>query len=310
MPDNSLLKSTSISSGFDSVFTEVKHACSLNLKNPHCLRIFCLDISNNVFSHTALHGFLQKNIGRYVFSRAAIERFRLDDEEEAIGLKAIELLRNASNPKDKGAGGELGEILLYIFLEQKLNAPKLLSKVELKTSENQYVFGSDGVHLLCDKDLAGEPFYQLVLGESKIIGNLKDAIDDAFESITKVNDKPDNELRLVESNIFNESFDAATTDYIKNLIIPSKRDLSIAIDRAFGVFLGYTIGIDASQYSNADYRKAVSAKMTNDIKTNAAHILEKIVDAKMSGYSFYFYVVPFDDASTDRADIIKKLKGG
>ncbi|MEL7636049.1 MULTISPECIES: DUF1837 domain-containing protein [Sporomusa] len=309
MSDNSLLKSTSIPSGFDSVFIEVQHACSLNLKNPHCLRIYCLDISNNSFSHVALHKFLQKNIGRYVFSRAAIERFRLDGEEEAIGLKAIELLRNASNLKDKGAGGELGEILLYLFLEQKLNAPKLLSKVELKTSGNQYVFGSDGVHLLYDKNLAGEPYYQLVLGESKIIGSLKDAIDDAFDSIAKVNAKPDNELRLIESNILNEAFDEATIDYVKSLIIPSKRDLSINIDRAFGVFLGYTIGIDASQYSNADYRKAVVDKMANDIQTNAAHIAQKIINAKMSGYSFYFYVIPFDNASNDRAAIIKKLKG-
>jgi hypothetical protein len=307
---NPLIKSTSISGGFESVFTEVKHSCGLNLKNPHCLRVFCLDISNNAFSHNALHSFLQKNIGRYVFSRAAIERFRMNDEEEAIGLKAIELLRNASNLKDKGAGGELGEILLYIFLEQKLNAPKLLSKVELKTAENQYVFGSDGIHLLCDKDLAGQPFYQLVLGESKIIGGLRGAIDDAFDSIVKVNSKPDNELRLVESNIFNESFDDATVDYIKKLIIPSKRDIGIDIDRAFGVFLGYTIGIDPSLHSNADYRIAVSAKLTNDILINAPYIARKIMDAKMSSYSFYFYVIPFDDAAKDRASIINKLKGG
>lgn len=308
--ENIPLQNTSIAKGFDSVFTEVKHTGNLNLRNPHCLRIFCLDISNNMFSYTALHKFLQKNIGRYVFSRASIERFRLDGEEEAIGLKAIELLRNANNPNDKGAGGELGEILLYTFLEQKLNAPKLLSKVELKTSGNQYVFGSDGVHLLCNKDLEGAPLYQLILGESKIIGDLKSAIDDAFDSIAKANANPDNELRLVESNIFNESFDEATTEYIKNLIIPSKRDLNIGVDKAFGVFLGYTIGLDASKYTNSDYRKAVVDKMADDIQTNVTHILSKITTAKMSGYSFYFYVVPFDDAANDRAHIINKLKGG
>lgn len=307
---NSLIENTSISRGFESVFVEVTHSCSLNLKNPHCLRVFCLDIANNAFSHNALHGFLQKNIGRYVFSRAAIERFRLNDEEEAIGLKAIELLRNASNPHDKGAGGELGEILLYIFLEQKLNAPKLLSKVELKTAVNQYVFGSDGIHLLCDNDLAGQPFYQLVLGESKIIGSLRDAIDDAFKSIIKVNSNPDNELRLVESNILSESFDDVTIDFIKKLIIPSKRDLGADIDKAFGVFLGYSIGIDSSQYSNAEYRQAVSTKIEKDIHINAQYIATKIVNEKMAGYSFYFYIVPFDDAASDRASIMNKLKGG
>ena len=79
---------------------------------------------------------LQRNIGRYVFSRASIEQFKAEGDAEAIGLKAIELLRKANNPNDYGAGGELGEILLYLFLENKLDAPKLLSKVELKTSDN------------------------------------------------------------------------------------------------------------------------------------------------------------------------------
>ena len=78
------------------------------------------------------------------------------------------IIRKANNPNDYGAGGKLGEILLYLFLENKLDAPKLLSKVELKTSGNQYVFGSDGVHLF---QLDNKNF-QLILGESKIKGVL------------------------------------------------------------------------------------------------------------------------------------------
>jgi hypothetical protein len=35
-------------------------------------------------------------------------------------------------------GGELGELLLYCFLESHLKAPKILSKLELKTSTNHY----------------------------------------------------------------------------------------------------------------------------------------------------------------------------
>lgn len=126
MADVSGLDITSKGAGFDSVFSEV-HSEDLKLANLNCFHIFSLDVQNNAFNHIGLHQFLQKNIGRYVFSRAEIEKFKLNDEE-AIGLKAQELLRTAKNPKYSGAGGELGEILLYLFLEQKLNAPKLLSK--------------------------------------------------------------------------------------------------------------------------------------------------------------------------------------
>jgi hypothetical protein len=213
------LSITSKGISFDHVFIEASHDVALDLDNPNCLRIFCMDVQNGKFSSEGLHSLLQSNIGRYVFSRARIEQFELDDDLDAVSLKATELLRSASNPKDKGAGGELGEILLYLFLEQKLGAPKLLSKFEIKTSDNQYVFGSDGVHLLHSTD-----GIQLILGESKIIGNLKSAVNDVFDSILKVEADSSNEVQLVETTVFKEAFSRETAEYIKSLIVPAKRD--------------------------------------------------------------------------------------
>lgn len=300
-----VLTNSSIGKDFDNVFLEVNANQGLNLKNNNCLRLFYLNILNNEFTYTGLHQLLQRNIGRYVFSRASIEQFKADDDVEAIGLKAIELLRQANNPNDNGAGGELGEILLYLFLENKLNAPKLLSKVELKTSGNQYVFGSDGVHLLKIDDKN----FQLVLGESKIIGELSKAVDKAFESIKNVSKNPSNELRLIERNILSESFDEETTEYIKSLIVPLKRDSTLNVDNAFGIFLGYTLDIDATMYSNAQFRDAVMQKLKADIQNIAPYIERKVNSFGLTGYSFYFYILPFNNAKEDRANIINKLKG-
>ena len=107
-----LLHNSSNSKGFDNVFSEITPSKKLCLKNNNCLRLFHLDISNNEFSYIGLHSLLQKNIGRYVFSRAMIDKLTVEGDAEAIGLRAVELLRDASNPNDSGAGGELGEILL------------------------------------------------------------------------------------------------------------------------------------------------------------------------------------------------------
>ena len=303
------LSQTSNSRGFDSVFSEVTNSRQLNLANQNCLRLFHLEIRNNQFTFDSLLRFLRKNIGRYVFSRASIEKFHLNGEEEAIGLEAIELLRKASNPKDPGSGGELGEILLYLFLEQKLNAPKLLSKVELKTTKRQYVFGSDGVHLL---QINGQPTpsFQLVLGESKIQGDLKTAVDSAFTSIKGVSQDTSNEIRLIEANLLSESFDSATTELIESLIVPSKRNLSINVDNAFGLFLGYSLDLDGSQMNNNDYRIAAAKKMADDILSIAPYIEKKIASTGLSGYSFYVYVIPFNNAAEERAALITKLKGG
>ena len=301
-----LLHNSSNSKGFDNVFSEITPSKKLCLKNNNCLRLFHLDISNNEFSYIGLHSLLQKNIGRYVFSRAMIDKLTVEGDAEAIGLRAVELLRDASNPNDSGAGGELGEILLYLFLEIKLGAPKLLSKMELKTSPNQYVFGSDGIHLL----RLDNKIFQLILGESKIKGDLEDAVDNAFDSIKTVSAQPSNELRLVDSRIFTETFDEQTTNFIKSLIIPSKRDASISVDKAFGIFLGYTLGVDASQYSNTEFREVVNRKLKDDFTKVAKYIEGKINNSGLAGYSFYFFLLPLNDASKDRANIIQKLKGG
>jgi len=306
---DNLMNITSKKNGFDSVFAEVPHSGNLNLTNPNCIKIFRLDIDSNKFSFAPLHTYLQKNIGSYVFSRAQIDRFRIDDEVEAIGLKAIELLKDASAPRDDGAGGELGEILLYLFLEQLLNAPKLLSKMELKSTGNQYVYGCDGIHLLRDITTDGTLFHQLVLGESKIIGNLEKAVDSAFESISRFNLNHDADLKLVDTNIFKESFDAETTQYIKSLVIPSKRNLNLNVDKAFGVFLGYTIDIDASKYSNVEFKIKVKEKMVDDIEKIVPYIIRKINKNNFASNSFYFYVLPFNNAKTERAEVINKLKG-
>lgn len=299
------LANTSIENGFDSVFSEIDTARKLNIINENSLRLFYLDIINNEFSYSGLFQYLQRNIGRYVFSRATIEQFRIDGDIEAVGLKAVELLRKANNLDDSGAGGELGEMLLYLFLEQKLCAPKLLSKVELKTSGNQYVFGSDAVHLLRINDSA----FQLVLGESKIKGDLEKAVDDAFVSIKKVAEAPENELRLIDKNILSESFDEATTTFIRSLIVPTKRDKNYSIDNSFGIFLGYSIDIDKTRYSNSDYRVAVLTKLKENLDAIGPYIEKKINKSGLCGYSFYFYILPFNDAPQDRAKIIQKLKG-
>jgi hypothetical protein len=315
MSQDEVLDKTLNSKDFAGVFTEVEHTGDLGLHNPNHVHIYHLNIENNAFIYDGLHKFLQNNVGRYVFSRAQLNQFRLDGYAESISSMATRLLRKIRKTTDKGAGGELGEILLYAFLEEVLGAPKLLSKVELKTSTNMYVYGSDGVHLLSSNGNDGVPFYQLVLGESKIKGDLKDAVDEAFESIRKMAENPVNEIRLVESNIFKEACTPEQAEFIKSLILPEKRG-DKQYDKAFGVFLGYSLGkLDTVGLSNAQYRKAVKDKLVADISATIPHIIKKINEkssdgSDLSGYSFYFYTLPFNNTDSDRRTIMNELTGG
>lgn len=72
--------------------------------------------------------------------------------------------------------GEFGELLLYCLLESHLGAPKILTKMNLKTSHNDYVKGADGVHLLKLND----DEYQIVFGESKMYKNVRSGLKKCF----------------------------------------------------------------------------------------------------------------------------------
>lgn len=289
---------------FNNIFTEIPHTGSLGLLNPNQLRIFHLDVMNNEFHFSALKNFLLNNIGRYVFSRAQMEQFKTDDEIENIGLHAVRLM-SADN---SGTGDELGEVLLYALLEQVLGAPKILSKIELEKSSNQFSSKSDGVHLLSLDD-SGTPYYQFVFGASSIIGDIKGAFDKAVISIENVKQESENEMQLIEGTVFNNVFDKETTEYMKQLLVPSKNKTE-APDMAFGVFLGYSLGLDKTQYSNRDFRSALTDKMAKDIQDCASYIAEEIKKLSLDAYSFYFYVIPFNDAIEDKKNIMNDLLVG
>ena len=133
-----MLGKTIRGSDFDNIFTEVPHTEKLGLINPEQLRLFHLNVMNNRFVSDDLQSFIRKNVGRYVFSRAKLEQFRTNGDLESIGLEAMTIMTNNGTPGQKDTGNALGEILLYSFLEQILDAPKIMSKVELVTNANSH----------------------------------------------------------------------------------------------------------------------------------------------------------------------------
>ncbi len=302
-------KKTLNEASFDGIFTEVNHTESLGLKNPHQLRMFHLDVANNQFSFEALQSFLLTNIGRYVFSRARIDQFQIDKDLESVGARAIGLLRRSSEMKDDWIEEELGDVMLYVFLEQFLGAPKLFNKIELAQLVDPNALTGGGVHLLSLCDGSDMPSYQMVFGKSKIIGDLEDAIDNSFESIETIKNNTSNELRVIESTIFNQSYDSQTTEFLKSIIIPSKKD-NVILDKAFGVFLGYSLGLDPNNYSNVDFRNELMQKMDTDIKAHVSYIVEKIKETSLGSHSFYFYILPFNDADVEKQNIMNTLLGG
>lgn len=287
-----------------------------NLENSNKLNLFTLRVTNNEFVYNELAQLLGNQLHYFALSRAEIKKLIDEDKFRTLTDKAKSLLRNHLEIKKDGTskskdteGGELGEILLYCLLESHLNAPKILTKLELKTSNQMFVNGADGVHLLKlnDKD------YQLIFGESKLNSDLKSGIYNAFESIGKLlsekGKKKDFEIELVNSQLIKEAYDENSYKILKKIIIPSASEDETNIDYSFGIFLGFNVEINdvEKKMSNSEFRETIRAKIINQVTSLLDSINYQIKKREFSGYNFYIYVIPFSDLDKTRKAIIEEL---
>lgn len=183
------------------------------------LNLFILKINSNEFDYDLLVDMLLEPVIDYSISRQVKEKYK--NKPMTLSRKArekfVEYTRN---------NGELGELLLFCFLETHLGAPKILTKLELKTSTSHYVNGADGVHFL----KLADGNYQLIFGESKTYHDIDRAIADAFKSISNfkngVNDKGNHksgiqyEKSLISDNLFKETFSEEEREFLESLIYP------------------------------------------------------------------------------------------
>ena len=114
---------------------------------------------------------------------------------------------------------------------------------------------------------------------------------------------------MVENTTHNNIYDSDTTNYMIDLLLPKKSNVPKP-DMAYGVFLGYTLSLDYKETDNNKYRTAVKTQMQNDIISLQPYIEKKIRDNGLSGYNFYLFVVPFNDAPTKKNSIISEMLSG
>jgi len=223
-----MLLKTAVSDSFLKLFYH--EIADLPLSRSNKLNLFILRIESNRFSYNSLTQQLYDLIITFSLSRAELDRLKDTPGGQKYKLACERLRNHLSNE------GELEEILLYSFLEAHLKAPKLLTILELKTSPNDYVKGSDGVHLL----KVGDNNFQLIFGVSKLYSNLEQGITKAFDSIIEFIDKKKNkiayEAHILTSHLLKESVDEETYQFLKRIIVPNERDEDIELDNSFGIY--------------------------------------------------------------------------
>lgn len=144
--------------------------------------------------HSDLFRVIKQSImTNFVLSCSEIEKklsIKNDKAPEELFKKAIRKISKHT------AKGELGELLLFTLLDVYFEAPKILSKISLKTSRRVPVFGADAVHAqYVDGSL------RLYLGESKLHKAFTNAASSAADSISSFPKKYCAEFDLIDSYI-------------------------------------------------------------------------------------------------------------
>lgn len=290
---------------FDAVFKEITSS-KLSLPNNNDIKIYSLEITNAQIDYEKVKRFIRGNIGRYVYSRAQRNNYELNGDLEAISSYAIDAyVKRVNRSPDTN---HFSEIMLYSFLECILGAPKIFSKMELQNKSGQYETFASGMHVLSMKK-GMLPFNQLVLGASDTYDDLEHAVNNAFDQIERIAAGSSEEFDLLETSILNNEFDAEMNNALESMIIPKKGTAAAPIEKAYGVFLGYSINVDNTGLSNEEYLNNANERMADDIKGIIPYIESKISTLGLSNHSFYIYILPLNDALKDKESIIKDALG-
>lgn len=288
---------------FGRTFKKISSVVVAGLTHPSTANIYCADLNNGKLRFKQIKEFLADNIGTYVFSRSKVDSFK-GRPVGAIGTRALIEFKKAYGAN---ADTVLGELMLYVFLEQELNAPKIMSKIEF-SQHTGFASQSDGIHLLATTE-HGRPFNQLVFGASNIEGDLNTAVDRAFDRIISIEQNADSEFKTVENTAYGLMFDNSTVEYLRDVMIPRKQ-FQYKPDMAFGLFLGYSLKIDPPITDPALYRAAAEEQLKCDVESVKDYIADTMKKRKLEGYTFYCYVLPFNDAPAEKTSLIDEMLEG
>ena len=106
-------------------FKYIKHLSISGNKDDGFLDLFLLPINARNFDYNSVSDNLMESVADYALSRRTRDKYK--DKPMIFSKKVREKFKEAGNNN-----GELGELLLFCFLEGHLDAPKILTKTRIK----------------------------------------------------------------------------------------------------------------------------------------------------------------------------------
>ena len=136
-----------------------------------------------------------------------------------IGRKAKNKFRANKNSENVLIQGQMGELLLYHFIQKCMKAVPLLRKMNIATSSDHERFGADAIHFKIENDKN-----IIILGEAKTYTSkykFNEAFSDALDSILNTYNKHRSELGLyIHEDFLDDEMNVVAEKYLNNTLKP------------------------------------------------------------------------------------------
>lgn len=134
-----------------------------------------------------------------------------------IGRKAKNKFRANKNSENVLIQGQMGELLLYHFIQKCMKAVPLLRKMNIATSSDHERFGADAIHFKIENDKN-----IIILGEAKTYTSkykFNEAFSDALDSILNTYNKHRLELGLyIHEDFLDDEMNVVAEKYLNNTL--------------------------------------------------------------------------------------------
>ncbi|MCT4378161.1 DUF1837 domain-containing protein [Leuconostoc falkenbergense] len=272
--------------------------------NEVTLKLFMPRINGREFDVQAVIDSLIEVVVDFSLSRPTIAKYKNNEDYSTMSQDARSKFREYANVEG-GDKGELGELILYTFLEGYLHAPQILSKMAIKTTNKDYTKNSDGIHFF---QIPSSEKYHLIFGEAKMYtqsgGGIVAGFKSAFESIANHQNEKYFERSLISGLIDSEFENQKDKELIADLLYPAKSDINVS--DAFGIFIGFDFDDSKGKIMTLDdYEVFVKTEIVNAVTKKINTITKYIIDNQLEGKSFYVYLMPFTNMDESRDSIIK-----
>jgi hypothetical protein len=269
----------------------------------HC---HCLAVDGNGRVNVArLAEFMRSAAADYAIPRSELARAKARDGQFRSTSATIQLYQRAvATFTDLAKTGEGGELLLYLLAERFLKIPQVLCKMDLKTDSSMHYHGADGVYA----KVADDGILKLYWGESKIYGDVTDAVRDCLKSLAPFLIEPEGEDAGRERDLVLLSSKADLDDPELTQAFRKYFDRSSPMSNRVRYCGLAMIGFDAAFYPAGDtdaVTDALAAAAKAELAKWAEKVGNRISEEKLATFEIEFLFIPLPSADGFRKSFLK-----